>query len=400
MIHFQLPRNNPNLYKYIECFFSEETIIPSPVISNSLSYYLCDIKKKINSREQEWDTIKRYTNPYEYIHTVVPGKKKSVAKKKPLSRSYFKMIELIYFFKLLDKTEMDEPIVSFHLAEGPGGFIEALLDSRNNKDDKYYGMSILDDINDQNIPGWKKSKCFLQDNPNVTIESGIDGTGDILKLENLQYCKDMYSNSMDIITGDGGFDFSIDFNNQEHSIGQLLFAQVIYAVIMQKKGGCFVLKTFDCFMQHTLDILALLSSFYDKVYITKPQTSRYANSEKYIVCKGFIGQSADEVYPYLKPAFEQMISSKKKIFKLISIPLTLLFTTKIEEYNAIFGQQQIENIHYTLSLMDVKNKNEKLNNLVKTNVKKSMDWCVKYGVLHNSISLNNVFEENIVSATI
>ena len=108
MIHFQLPRNNPNLYKYIECFFSEETIIPSPVISNSLSYYLCDIKKKLNSREQEWDTIKRYTNPYEYIHTVVPGKKKSVAKKKPLSRSYFKMIELIYFFKLLDKTEKDE----------------------------------------------------------------------------------------------------------------------------------------------------------------------------------------------------------------------------------------------------------------------------------------------------
>src|SRR6056300_482480 len=162
MIHFQLPRNNPNLYKYIECFFSEETITPSPVISNSLSYYLCDIKKKLNSREQEWDTIKRYTNPYEYIHTVVPGKKKSVAKKKPLSRSYFKMIELIYFFKLLDKTDKDKPIVSFHLAEGPGGFIEALLDSRNNKHDKYYGMSILDDINDQNIPGWKKSKTFLQ----------------------------------------------------------------------------------------------------------------------------------------------------------------------------------------------------------------------------------------------
>jgi 23S rRNA U2552 (ribose-2'-O)-methylase RlmE/FtsJ len=400
MIHFQLPRNNPNLYKYIEYFFSENTVTPSPVISNSLSYYLGDIKKKINSREQEWDTIKRYTNPYEYIHTVVPGKKKSVAKKKPLSRSYFKMIELIYFFKLLDNTEKDKPIVSFHLAEGPGGFIEALLDSRNNKDDKYYGMSILDDINDQNIPGWKKSKSFLQDNPNVVIESGIDGTGDILKLENLQYCKDMYSNSMDIITGDGGFDFSIDFNNQEHSIGELLFAQVVYAIIMQKKDGCFVLKTFDCFMQHTLDILALLSSFYDKVYITKPQTSRYANSEKYIVCKGFIGQSADEVYPYLKPAFEQMINGKKKMFKLLNMPLTLLFTTKVEEYNAIFGQQQIENIHYTLSLMDVKNKNEKLNNLVKTNVKKSMDWCVKYGVLHNSISLNNVFEENIVSINI
>lgn len=395
MIHFQLPRNSPNLYKYIECFFSEESVIPSPVISNSLSYYLCDIKKKINSRDQEWDSVKRYTNPYEYIHTIIPGKKKSIAKKKPLSRSYFKMIELIYFFKILDKVNNENAITTFHLAEGPGGFIEAILDSRNNKNDKYYGMSILDDVNDQNIPGWKKSKQFLQDNPNVSIEIGIDGTGDILSLANLQYCKDMYGNKMDIITGDGGFDFSVDFNNQEHSIGKLLFAQVIYAVIMQKKGGSFILKLFDCFMQHTLDILAILSSFYEKVYITKPQTSRYANSEKYIVCKGFIGQDANEIYPYLKTAFENMLDSKQNLFKLLNIPLTLLFTTKVEEYNAIFGQQQIENIYYTLSLMDIKNKTEKLNNLVKINVKKSMDWCMKYGILHNNISLNNVFEENI-----
>mgnify|MGYP006084876487 CR=1 FL=1 len=398
MIHFQLPRNSPNLYKYIECFFSEETIIPSPVISNSLSYYLCDIKKRINSRDQDWDSIKRYTNPYEYIHTIIPGKKKSVAKKKPLSRSFFKMIELIYYFKISDKFNNEKSITSFHLAEGPGGFIEALLDSRNNKNDKYYGMSILDDANDQNIPGWKKSKHFLQDNPNVVIETGVDGTGDILKLENLQYCKDMYSNKMDIITGDGGFDFSIDFNNQEHSISKLLFAQVVYAVIMQKKGGTFILKMFDCFMQHTLDILAILSSFYDKVYITKPQTSRYANSEKYIVCKGFIGHSADEIYPYLKTAFENMILSKNNLFKLLNIPLTLLFTTKVEEYNAIFGQQQIENIHYTLSLMDTKNKTEKLNNMAKINVKKSTDWCIKYGILHNNITLgNNVFEESLAN---
>ena len=36
----------------------------------------------------------------------------------------------------------------------------------------------------------------------------------------------------------------------------------------------------------------------------------------------------------------------------MNILSTLLFITKIEEYNAIFGQQQIENIHYTLTLID------------------------------------------------
>ena len=388
MIHFQLPRNNPNLYKYIDLSFTDN--IPVPVISNSLSFYLNDIKKNINNKEQEWDTMKRYTNPCEYIHTSIPGKKRSVAKKKPLSRSYFKMIELVYFFKLLDKGNMKkENITSFHLAEGPGGFIEALSHIRDNKHDKYIGMSILDDINDPNIPGWKKSKQFIQENPNVVIETGIDGTGDILNIDNFEYCKNTYANSMEIVTGDGGFDFSVDFNKQEYNIGELLFAQVMYAIIMQKENGSFILKVFDCFMQHTLDMLALLSSLYDKVYITKPQTSRYANSEKYVVCKNYIGPKADIIYPYLLRGFQTMKNKQSNLFRILNLQLTLLFTTKTEEYNAIFGQQQIENIHYTLNLIDAKNKQEKINSLIKMNIKKSTDWCIKYGVLHNNITIVN-----------
>ena len=397
MIHFQLPKNS-ELYQYIDCIFYDELQSPVPEVSNSLSYYLNDIKKRIDSRENEWDSIKRYTNPCEYIHTIIPGKKKSVAKKKPLSRSYFKMIELMYFFKLLEKdyNSKNNSINSFHLAEGPGGFIEALVHIRNNTNDKYIGMSILDDDNNPNIPGWKKSKNFLQENKNVKLEHGKDGTGDILKIENFEYCKNTYKNSMEIITGDGGFDFSVDFNNQEYNISQLLFAQVAYALIMQKEKGHFILKIFDCFMQQTIDILAILSSFYEKVYITKPQTSRYANSEKYLVCKGFNGPKCNIIYPYLYNAFNKMINSEKVLHRFLKSPLTLLFITKIEEYNAIFGQQQIENIHYTLSLIDSEKKDEKLITLLKNNVKKSIDWCTKYGVLYNSINFTtNVFIDEI-----
>ena len=399
MIHFQLPKNSPLLYKYITYVGTSEHK-PTATISNSLSYYLNDIKKRIDTKETQWDITKRYTNPCEYIHTTVPGKKRSVAKKKPLSRSYFKMIEIVYFFKLLEQPfiENKERIRTFHLAEGPGGFIEALVHIRNNLNDEYIGMSILDDDIDPNIPGWKKSKTFLQDNPNVKIELGNDESGDILKLNNFTYCKNKYANQMDLITGDGGFDFSVDFNAQEYNIGQLLFAQIAYAVIMQKRNGCFVLKIFDCFMQHTIDMITLLSSFYDKVYITKPQTSRCANSEKYVICKGYCGPSADEIYPYLYKTFESMIESKQPLFRFLSLPITLLFITKLEEYNAIFGQQQIENIHYTLTLIDSQNKDEKMNALLKNNVKKSTDWCIKYGILHNNINFNNTttFIEEVI----
>jgi hypothetical protein len=37
-----------------------------------------------------------------------------------------------------------KPIHSFHLAEGPGGFIEALANTRNNAHDVYVGITILE----------------------------------------------------------------------------------------------------------------------------------------------------------------------------------------------------------------------------------------------------------------
>ena len=52
---------------------------------------------------------------------------------------------------------------------------------------------------------------------------------------------------------------------------------------MQKYGGTFVLKIFDIFTEPTIDFLYLLSSLYKNVFIMKPETSRIANSEKYII---------------------------------------------------------------------------------------------------------------------
>ena len=376
MIHFQLPRNSPNLYKYIEYFFLEDTVVPSPIVSNSLSYYLCDIKKKISSREQDWDTIKRYTNPYEYIHSVVPGKKKSVAKKKPLSRSYFKMIELIYFFKLLDKVSNEKEITTFHLAEGPGGFIEALIYIRKNPQDKYYGMTLISD--NSNIPSWKKSKLFLQKNSNIIIEQGKDNTGDLMKKENLLYCLKKYANSMDIITGDGGFDFSIDFNKQESSSINLIFAQICFALAMQKKDGTFILKMFDLFTYASLDLLYILSLSYEKVYILKPNTSRFANSEKYIICKNFKLNDSISIVKKLS-SFYDYLNNDYIIKRFLNINISYLYKNRVEELNAIFGQQQIENITTTFNIIENKNP-DKLELYKKNNINKCINWCQKFNI--------------------
>ena len=53
---------------------------------------------------------------------------------------------------------------------------------------------------------------------------------------------------MDLITADGGVDFSENFNDQEYTATKLIIAQVIYAISMQSSGGNFVLKVFDIFI--------------------------------------------------------------------------------------------------------------------------------------------------------
>lgn len=391
MSYYLLPKTSVLNYKYVDYIEKEEQ--PSPVISNSLSQYLYEIKEKLEKREKDWDIFKKYTNPYEYIHTVIPFKKKAVSRHKPLSRSYFKMIEIVNIFDLHFESK---PIQSFHLAEGPGGFIEALAELRNCPHDKYIGMTIIDDNNDPNIPSWKKTENFLNNNKNVFIENGADNTGNILSLENFSYCKEQYSSSMDLITADGGFDFSVDFNNQEVNISKLLFAQICFAITMQKRGGSFILKIFDTFMQHSIDLLYLLSSFYEKVYITKPHTSRYANSEKYIICKGFLYSTNEFFYPYLHRSFEKMISTNYSgelyIHRFLSIPIARWFYMKLEEYNSIFGQQQIENIHYTISLIENKHKQEKIDNLIKINIQKCIQWCIKHKVAYQpTLNATNIF---------
>jgi len=382
MIYFLIPKTHNKLYEYLAC---SEDPCPSaiPKLSSTLAHYLYDIKEQIQDHVSEWDLYKKYTNTYEYIHSSVPSKKKSVAKYKPLSRSYFKMIELIELFHL---EPTDRVIRSFHLAEGPGGFIEAIAYMRNCKEDRYYGMTLLDNANDDMIPAWKKSNHFLDENRNVHIETGADRTGNLLSIENLKYCKEKYGSSMNFITADGGFDFSLDFNNQEQNMTRLLFAQICFALCMQSFNGSFILKVFDCFTEATLDMIALLSSFYKKVYITKPNTSRSANSEKYIVCKGFLYNENVNFYPFVYNTFNHMINLPQHSFISRLLPnyqIPYYFLTKIEEYNSIFGQQQIENIHYTLSLMDSKPKPEKIETIIKANVQKCMYWCIKHNIQYN-----------------
>jgi|TARA_Y100000992_G_C21272017_1_gene497485 23S rRNA U2552 (ribose-2'-O)-methylase RlmE/FtsJ len=363
-------------------------------ISKTLQQYLANAKAKIDDCPVDWDIYKKYTNPYEYIQTQIPGDNISVSSLKPLSRSYFKMIEIVKTHNIL-KSYNDTPIKTFHLAEGPGGFIEALTHLRKNKLDVYYGITLLNDT--IGIPGWNKSIQFLKKNPNVIIEKGVDGKGDLYNIDNLKDCTSKYGNSMDIITGDGGFDFSIDFNDQETTSTRLLFSQICFALSLQKKGGSFILKCFDCFNRSTIDLMYILFMFYDNCYVTKPLTSRIANSERYIVCLNFKYSDTSHLLSRWESMYMQF-DADVCVNGFIKGDLPYYFVNKVEEINLIIGKTQIENILYTLRLIRQTNHNErelKIASVKKKNIDKCINWCKKFSVAYHNKIMNNIFISDI-----
>ena len=389
MNYFLLPEINKNITtKNIELQYNNADEI-NIYLSKTLHTYLNNLKKEIDKYPTEWDNVKKYTNTYEFIHTNVPNYKYSISKLKPISRSFYKMVELCNIFNILDKYKFNN-IKSFHIAEGPGGFIEALNHMRNNDKDIYYGMTLIND--DPNVPGWNKTKHFLNNNSNkVRLEYGKDNTGNILHKENLQYCYDKYNNNFDIITADGGFDFSVDFNMQENMAINLIFAEVCFAIATQKLGGNFILKIFDFFSKSTIDILYFLCLFYEKVYIVKPYTSRLANSEKYIICLNFKKiENYQEVMNKIIENYDNL-KNEKRLSSFLNNYESLFFINKLEEINAILGQQQMENISYTLSLLYKKTNNTvKYEQLKSSNIQKCIQWCGKNNIPHNNIQINNI----------
>lgn len=349
-------------------------------LSKSINMYVEKMKGKIDELQNSWDSIKKYVNPYEFIHTRIPNEKYSVCKYVPISRSFFKLIEIFDYIQL-GKSLQYKSISSLHLAEAPGGFIEAMHYYVKNTDiglNRCVGLSLIDNVT--GTPSWNKP--YINKLSRTTIEYGKNNC-DLTNSENYLYLKNKYTEKFDIITGDGGFDFSIDFNKQEMLCVPLIFAECLYAITFQKAHGIFILKMFDIFTRPSAEILYLLSSLYERIYIYKPNTSRAANSEKYLICKNFI--CTEENRKELIERIPYLLKSCGNMSSFLDFDLSLLFKNRVEDINAILGQQQLENISATITLIGHKSQKEKLESLKQNNVQKCINWCIKHRFNYNTL---------------
>ena len=319
-------------------------------------------KEKIDTNKSKWETNKKYINMYEYIYTS-SNNVNNISNFYPISRSYFKLIEIMNVFNFISHINHSDIIC---LCEAPGGFIQCITKMGESRDYKINSIHTITLNSDSNyIPYW--SNHIIND-PLVNIHTGIDGTGDIFKLSNvLQIIKDIPRKCM-LITGDGGFDYSIDYNNQEQLSYPLIYSEIMIALSLQKDGGGFICKIFDIFFLGTFQLLYLLVLSYDEVYLYKPKMSRLSNSEKYIVCKGFKG--------YNKDIMNILIRNFKK--GIINIELPEEYIRDIKTYNNNFVNMQIINIEKCFQNIKYNNFSEK--------VEIATTWCQKYNVPVNNDS--------------
>jgi len=86
---------------------------------------------------------------------------------------------------------------------------------------------------------------------------------------------------------------------------------------------------------------------------------------------------------------EQNDATHSILHHFIPYPIEYYFVNKIEDYNAIFGQQQIENITTTMSNISSKAKADKIDNLKKNNITKCIAWCEKHNIPNNNAIISS-----------
>jgi len=348
-------------------------------------------KEKISefSSLDEWELRKKITNPYEAIFSGSEDSSfPSLAKVHPLSRSYFKMIEMLHVCKFWSSISPTKPFVSAHICEGPGGFLQNIVEQAKLLKLPIKGLYAMTlKPTKSHIPGWRRSIGFLRKHPQIQLEYGADDTGNILLPANQKaFCNRVKGSSASgagpsqaqgqaqIFTADGGFDFSVDYSKQEESAFPLLLASFTIGLKCLAKGGTMIIKLFDIYSDVTQDLFLGSAIFFKSFTLYKPATSRPCNSERYFIGQGFVG--AEAAAKWIQHLEHGQVAHQQT-------PLTRLFKDawpspiQAAVVEQIHWQEklQMDAIHNTLTFVK-----DIMIERIEENIKTSTNWCKVFNV--------------------
>lgn len=350
MSYYILPKNINKIN--VNPKSSEE--LCSHYISHSLVTYYQQVKQQIidmfikdpDLSNNTFDCACKLINPYEFIFSKVPGSKFSVSKLKPKNNIFYDLFEISNNLNIFDSFNIDMPLNFLHITPNYQDSIECFEMFRDNYPDNhlYYQDFSIDD--------------------NLFNES---------KFNFLFYETDVSNYFISLI-------------------------KVIIIILRNQifSGTC-VIKISYIFHKPVVDILYLLSSLYEKIYICKPNTNNIVTFDRYIVCKNFLYNQ--ESNNYLKFNYFKLIIflkrlENKNVISILDFNIPYYFKNKIDDLNIIIGQQQLDALDQIITIYKNKNKNknDKIEIIKKGNIQKSVSWCEKFKIPCNKFAeKTNIF---------
>lgn len=259
-----------------------------------------------------------------------------------VTNAWLKCYELINYFNLIPD-DVKDSFLHFDNAAFPGSFILSThhyVNTHRKWGSKYkWNASSLLNINSQNSTPLEDKYELYKNYPKKWLMDE-NNNGDVLIRKNQEDFIKKIGGIVDLYTSDLGFDVSSDYNNQELLQLPANIGQILSGILTLKKGGCFITKQYMTFEMTTISIMFALSQMFDEFYLCKPYTSREANSETYLVGKGFKG-GFDIKHPYIEAMFDRIegkIDIEIPLFDAKSYPKKYIpFITKIT--GTIFNRQ-------------------------------------------------------------
>lgn len=364
MNYYIIPKNNFNIRLNVQ--LTNNKI--EPYISYSLIFYINDIYNQLFKIQENYndekeditiDYVNKIVNPFEFIHSNVPGSKISVSKVKPDSIIFYELMELFQVFNINDVLSLKPKINIAHLT--------------NNYTSTNYLLNMLREDNEDNI-----------------LSEDFD-YGNLYDL----FIRNNYNEKLDLII--------CEFPTNEYSdtkkyINNMILVLLIIVKYQMNQGMC-ILKIDNILYKAVIDVIFIITSIYDKIYLVKPTISNVTKSERYLICKGF-NETLNNQNKLLGNMEEQLISklgnseliNDKCINSLIDNELPYYLINRLEESNLVIGQQQLESYDQIINIFKNKNREEKIEHLKRSHIQKCIQWCEKNQLPHNKfIDKVNIF---------
>lgn len=230
---------------------------------------------------------------------------------------------------------------------GPGGFSEYMLWRKGFYNAKGFGFTLAGKDDFKLFKFTASSQYFFE------TFYGTKDNGDVMDPVNIDSLEAHISRGtsglgVHLMMADGGFSVEGQENIQEILSKRLYLCQLLVSLCIVREGGNFFCKLFDIFTPFSVGLIYLMRVCYQSVSLHKPHTSRPANSERYITCKGLRKEFANVVKEYLKRVNRKLDELKNKkshddvtdLMPLDVIEADQIFMDEIIRHNEFLANRQ------------------------------------------------------------